>query len=53
VLIDTNKKFIEQALEEGLEAFNQNTYDENLTDNIELNDVGYLIGYANKNYRTS
>ena len=43
VLIDTNKKFIEQALEEGLEAFNQNIYDENLTDNIELNDVGYLI----------
>ncbi len=43
VLIDTNKKFVEQALEEGLEAFNQNIYDENLTDNIELNDVGYLI----------
>jgi NhaP-type Na+/H+ or K+/H+ antiporter len=43
VLIDTNKSFIEQALEEGLEAFNQNIYDENLTDNIELNDVGYLI----------
>jgi NhaP-type Na+/H+ or K+/H+ antiporter len=43
VLIDTNKKFIEQALEDGLEALNQNIYDENLTDNIELNDVGYLI----------
>jgi NhaP-type Na+/H+ or K+/H+ antiporter len=43
VLIDTNKKFIEQAIEDGLEAFNQNIYDENLTDNIELNDVGYLI----------
>ncbi|PQB06638.1 cell shape-determining protein [Polaribacter filamentus] len=43
VLIDTNKRFIEQAIEDGLEAFNQNIYDENLTDNIELNDVGYLI----------
>jgi NhaP-type Na+/H+ or K+/H+ antiporter len=43
VLIDSNKKFIEQALEDGLEALNENIYDENLTDNIELNDVGYLI----------
>jgi NhaP-type Na+/H+ or K+/H+ antiporter len=43
VLIDANKNFIEQALEDGLEALNVNVYDDDLTDNIELNDVGYLI----------
>ncbi len=43
VLIDANKNFIEEALDDGLEAFNVNVYDDNLTDNIELNDVGYLI----------
>ena len=43
VLIDSNKKFIEQAQNEGLEAINENIYDDNLSDNIELNDVGYLI----------
>ncbi|MDA9093017.1 cation:proton antiporter [Polaribacter sp.] len=43
VLIDSNKSFIESAKKEGLEAFSTNIYDEDLTDNIELNDVGYLI----------
>jgi NhaP-type Na+/H+ or K+/H+ antiporter len=43
VLIDSNKNFIEQALEDGLEALNVNVYDDDLTDNIELNDVGYII----------
>lgn len=43
VLIDSNKYFIEQASEEGLEAITVNIYDDNLSDNIELNDVGYLI----------
>ncbi|MGK0324790.1 MAG: NhaP-type Na+/H+ or K+/H+ antiporter [Polaribacter sp.] len=43
VLIDSNKSFIEEALEDGLEAINLNVYDDDLTDNIELNDVGYLI----------
>ncbi|MCI2228307.1 cation:proton antiporter [Polaribacter sp. MSW13] len=43
VLIDSNKKFIETALENGLEAFTVNIYDDDLTDNIELNDVGYLL----------
>ena len=43
VLIDSNKDFIEKALEENLEAFSVNIYDDDLTDNIELNDVGYLI----------
>jgi NhaP-type Na+/H+ or K+/H+ antiporter len=43
VLIDANKSFIEKALEDGLEAYQVNIYDDDLTDNIELNDVGYLI----------
>ena len=43
VLIDSNKNFIEEAKKEGLEAFTVNIYDDDLTDNIELNDVGYLI----------
>ena len=43
VIIDSNKDFIEQALEEDLEALNVNIYDDELRDNIELSDVGYLI----------
>jgi NhaP-type Na+/H+ or K+/H+ antiporter len=43
VLIDSNKNFIEEAKADGLEAFTVNIYGDDLTDNIELNDVGYLI----------
>jgi NhaP-type Na+/H+ or K+/H+ antiporter len=43
VLIDSNKSFVERATKEGLEAFEINIYDDDLTDNIELNDIGYLI----------
>ena len=43
ILIDANKNFIEEALKDGMEAFNVNVYDDDLTDNIELNDVGYLL----------
>lgn len=43
VLVDSNKNFIEQALQDDLEAFNMNIYDDELQNNIELNDVGYLI----------
>tara|TARA_R110002126_G_scaffold286314_2_gene437917 strand:- start:14873 stop:16720 length:1848 start_codon:yes stop_codon:yes gene_type:complete len=43
ILIDSNKTFIEKAIESDLEALNVNIYDDDLTDNIELNDVGYLI----------
>ncbi len=43
VVIDTNKTFIQKAVEEGLEAFEYNVYDDDLTNNIELNDIGYLI----------
>jgi NhaP-type Na+/H+ or K+/H+ antiporter len=43
VLVDTNRSNIERAKELGLEALNASIYTDDLTDNIELNDVGYLI----------
>lgn len=43
VIIDSNKDNIEKAKNEGLESFQVNIYDDNLTDNIEFNDVGYLL----------
>jgi NhaP-type Na+/H+ or K+/H+ antiporter len=43
VLIDSNHVNIEKALKGGLEALNTNIYSDALTDNIELNDIGYLI----------
>jgi NhaP-type Na+/H+ or K+/H+ antiporter len=46
VLIDSNKYFIQQAIEDDLEAITMDIYDDNLTDNIELNDVGYLIAIS-------
>ncbi|WP_046755238.1 cation:proton antiporter [Kordia jejudonensis] len=43
VLIDSNQNNIEKAKELGLEAINTDIYSNTLTDNIELNDVGYLM----------
>lgn len=43
VLIDSNQSNIEKAKELGLEAINTDIYSNTLTDNIELNDVGYLM----------
>lgn len=43
VLIDSNQNNIDKAKELGLEALNTNIYSETLTDNIELNDIGYLM----------
>ena len=43
VLIDSNQSNIDKAHKAGLEAISANIYADNLTDNIELNDVGYLI----------
>jgi NhaP-type Na+/H+ or K+/H+ antiporter len=43
VLIDSNQSNIDKAHKAGLEAISANIYSDNLTDNIELNDVGYLI----------
>lgn len=43
VLIDSNQNNIDKAKELGLEAINTNIYSDILSDNIELNDVGYLM----------
>jgi len=43
VLIDSNQSNIAKAKELGLEAMTTNIYSDNLMDNIELNDVGYLM----------
>ena len=43
ILIDSNKNFIELAENDGLEALQIDIYEDTLNDNIELNDVGYLI----------
>lgn len=43
VLIDSNQSNIAKAKELGLEALSTNIYSDNLMDNIELNDVGYIM----------
>jgi NhaP-type Na+/H+ or K+/H+ antiporter len=43
VLIDSNQNNIVLAQDLGLEAFNTDIYSETLEDNIELNDVGFLM----------
>lgn len=43
VLIDSNRVNINKAKELGLEASTANIYSDDLSDNIELNDIGYLL----------
>ena len=43
VLIDNNQSNIDKANKLGLEAISANIYSDSLTDNIELNDIGYLM----------
>lgn len=43
VLIDSNQNNIAKANELGLEAINTNVYSDKLLDNIELNDMGFLM----------
>ncbi|GGD50351.1 cation:proton antiporter [Muriicola marianensis] len=43
VVIDNNETNIAKCKKMGLEAFAANIYSDTLTDNIELNDVGYLM----------
>lgn len=43
VLIDNNRTNIDKAKKLGLEAINANIYADNLADNIELSDIGYLM----------
>jgi NhaP-type Na+/H+ or K+/H+ antiporter len=43
VLIDSNQANINKAKEMGLEAINADIYSDSLMDDIELNDIGYLM----------
>ncbi len=43
VLIDSNEKHIERAREMGLEAFKANIFTDDLEEELELVDVGYLV----------
>jgi len=43
VLVDSNRLNINKAKELGLEAINANIYSDDLSDNIELNDIGFLL----------
>ncbi len=43
VLVDTNRENISKAKDLGLDAINANIYADDLTNNIELSDVGYLL----------
>ncbi|GMN07917.1 sodium:proton antiporter [Croceitalea sp. MTPC5] len=43
VLIDNNQTNIDKAKKLGIEAMTANIYADSLTDNIELNDMGYLM----------
>lgn len=43
VLIDSNQENIRRSEELGLEALNTNIYSDSIFDNIELNDVGFLM----------
>ncbi|MBL4747134.1 MAG: sodium:proton antiporter [Flavobacteriaceae bacterium] len=46
VLVDNNPTHIEKAINEGLDAIEANIYSDDLTENIELNDVGYLLCFT-------
>ncbi|MGB5942517.1 MAG: sodium:proton antiporter [Leeuwenhoekiella sp.] len=43
VLVDSNSNNVQKAKERGLEAIEESIYADNLINNIELNDVGYLM----------
>jgi NhaP-type Na+/H+ or K+/H+ antiporter len=43
VLIDSNQNNIREAEKMGIEAHTENIYSDNLTDNIEFNDIGFLL----------
>ncbi len=43
VLVDSNRINVQKAKELGLDAINANIYNDDLSDNIELSDMGYLL----------
>ena len=46
MLIDSNQINVNRSKELGLEAYTANIYSDDLTDNFELNDVGYLLAFT-------
>ena len=49
VLIDSNRNNIAEAKEEGLEAIECNIYEDEIFENIELNDMGFLLALTGSN----
>lgn len=49
VLIDSNRTSIQTAVSEGLEAMECNIYEDEIFENIELNDIGYLLALTGSN----
>ncbi len=49
VLIDSNPKHIENAKQKGLDAVECDIYSDDLLENIELNDMGYLLALTGSN----
>ncbi|WP_299129194.1 sodium:proton antiporter [uncultured Winogradskyella sp.] len=43
VLVDSNQNNISEAEKLGIEAHTENIYSDTLTDNVEFNDIGYLL----------
>ena len=43
VLVDSNQSNINKARDLGIEAYTENIYSETMTDNVEFNDIGYLL----------
>ncbi|MEM9679759.1 MAG: cation:proton antiporter, partial [Bacteroidota bacterium] len=43
VLVDSNQNNINKATELGIEAHTENIYSDNMSDNIEFSDIGYLL----------
>lgn len=43
VIVDNNKSNIEKAKQKGIDAIHANIYSDDLIDNIELSDVGYIM----------
>jgi len=43
ILIDSNQKNINIASEAGIEAYTENIYSDQLMDNVEFNDIGFLL----------
>ena len=46
VLVDNNTNNVEKAEQHGLEAIITNIYTDNLSDHVELSDVGYLLAFT-------